>query len=177
MITTLLPSKLNYSFCVLLLLFISFTQAGAQTSIIIGAGALSGTSSNGAAGDPGPMYRSSAGSGFIYSRYHYLYTASELATAGITAGSLISKLAWFKDNNAAANSPCLFEAWIKNSSLSLIGAGGQQWTTLTNGSTPVYSNSAHLVDSVIGWHEITLTTPYFYTGGALEISTNFVTND
>lgn len=151
----------------------SYNSINAQSSIIIGAGALSGTSSNSATGDPGPMYKSTATSDFVYSRYNYLYTASELATAGITAGSTITKIAWFKNNNAAGNSPCLFEAWIKNSSLLTIGSGGQQWSNLINGATQVYSNSSHIVDTVIGWHEITFSPSYVYSGGALEISTNF----
>ncbi len=160
-------------FCVLILLLLPSHSIDAQTSAIIGNGALNGTSSNGTTGDPGPMYRSNATSLFTFSRYNYLYTAAELAAAGITNGSSITKIGWFKDNNAAGNSPCVFEAWIKNSALTVIGSGGQSWATLISAATPVYSNSAHVVDTVIGWHEITFTSPFIYTGGALEISCNF----
>ncbi|MBL0096778.1 MAG: hypothetical protein IPP46_10000 [Bacteroidetes bacterium] len=37
----------------------------------------------------GPVYRSSAGSTFDWSRYSYLYTATELSTAGIPSGATI----------------------------------------------------------------------------------------
>jgi hypothetical protein len=77
----------------LFLLLITQLTATAQTTVTIGAGAQSGTSANSATGDPGPMYRSSATSDFVYARYHYLYTQAELAAAGITAGQSITKLA------------------------------------------------------------------------------------
>src|SRR5688500_11041880 len=77
-------------------------NANGQTTVTIGAGASSGTSSNGATGDPGPMYRSTATSNFVYSRHHYLYTQAELAAAGITPGQNITKLAWNKDNVAGS---------------------------------------------------------------------------
>src|SRR5687768_4457541 len=90
-------------------------QAAAQTIATIGAGSQSGTSSNSATGDPGPMYRSTNTSNFVYSRYHYLYTQAELAAAGITPGVNITSLAWNKDLDAATNSPATFQIWIKNS--------------------------------------------------------------
>lgn len=171
--TSNFQSKLTSSSLTLLLILTSFYSSKAQLSAIIGAGSLSPTSSNSAAGDPGPMYRSGATSAFIYSRYHYLYTAQELAANGIVAGSQITRLAWFKNNNVKTNSPCLFEVWVKNSTLATIGLGGQNWATLIGNSTSVYSNSSHQVDTILGWHEIIFSSPYLYTGGALEISVNF----
>jgi hypothetical protein len=94
--TSNLLSKLNLSILTLLLILTSFYSSKAQLSTVIGAGSLSPTSSNTAVGDPGPMYRSGATSSFIFSRYHYLYTAQELAANGIVAGSQITRLAWFK---------------------------------------------------------------------------------
>src|SRR5690606_17449310 len=97
----------------------------AQTTVTIGAGSQSATQSNSATGDSGPMYRSTATSNFVYSRHHYLYTQAELATAGITGGVNITKLAWFKDLAAETNSPATFQIWIKNSTKTTVGAGGQ----------------------------------------------------
>ncbi|MEO8148490.1 MAG: T9SS type A sorting domain-containing protein [Bacteroidia bacterium] len=166
---TLLITRLFCAFAFTLFCF----NLRAQTTVTIGAGALSGTSANSATGDCGPMYRSSATSNFVYNRHHYLYTAAELATAGIPAGNNITKLGWNKDLAAATNGPCIFQIWIKNSSSTDVGAAGQAWATLISGSTQVYNNSAHTVASPVGYMEVILTTPFLYTGGALEISVNF----
>lgn len=157
-----------------LLLFLILLGGGmsfAQTPIIIGAGTQSGTSSNGATGDPGPMYRSSASSNFVYSRHHYLYTSSELAA--LPTGAVITEIAWNKDNNAASNANFLFEIYMANSSLTSVQTPPQTWANLTAGSTQVYSSSNTSVSSAIGWVAFPLTTPFVYTGGALEISVNF----
>ncbi len=67
--------------------------ADAQT-ITLGAGVnTSGTGSN-----VGPIYRSTAASAFDFSSHYFLYTAAELATAGITPGSTITSIAWNKAN-------------------------------------------------------------------------------
>ncbi|HQW18850.1 MAG TPA: hypothetical protein PKZ48_12140, partial [Bacteroidia bacterium] len=145
----------------------------AQTTVTIGAGSQSGTQSNSAAGDCGPMYRSTASSAFVYSRHHYLYTQSEISSAGIPSGNLITKLAWYNQNGAGTNSPCIFQIWMKNSALTDVGVGGQNWSTLTSGSTLVYNSSTHSVPATVGWHDIVLSTPFTYTGGAIEISVNF----
>ena len=83
----------QYYLFILLALFCT-GSVHAQSQITIGAGSQSGTSSNGSTGDPGPIYRSSASSSFDYSRHHYLYTASELAAAGLTPGAIITHLGW-----------------------------------------------------------------------------------
>ncbi|MBK6641156.1 MAG: hypothetical protein IPG39_07895 [Bacteroidetes bacterium] len=87
------------------------------------------------------MYRSTATSNFVYSRHHYLYTAAELSA--IPAGDQITKLAWNNQNGAGTNGPCVFQIWIKNSSLTDVGAGGQLWSNLISGSTQVYNNAAY----------------------------------
>ena len=92
-----------------LVVFFTLTEVNGQTTVTIGAGAQTGTSANSATGDPGPMYRSTGASNFVYSRHHYLYTATELAAAGITSGQIISVLEWNLDNSAASNSPFLFQ--------------------------------------------------------------------
>lgn len=160
-----------FIFTVIFLFLSGLVQS--QTTVTIGAGSQTGTSANSATGDPGPMYRSTNTSNFVYSRHHYLYTAAELTAAGITAGSSISKLAWNKDNVAGTNSPCIFQIWIKNSSKTTVGAGGQLWTDLINGSTQVYNNVALSIATPADWQEFILTTPFTYTGDAIEISVNF----
>lgn len=155
------------------LLFLAMAPSIAigQTNVTIGAGALSGTASNGATGDSGPMYRSTATSNFVYSRHHYLYTSSELTN--LPTGSIITHVAWYKDNNAATNSNMLFEIYMKNSSLSTVQSTPQSWANLITGSTQVYSSNSASVSSTIGWVVFPLSTPFVYTGGALEVSVNF----
>jgi hypothetical protein len=160
--------KLLFSITAFLLVF--STQA--QT-VIIGAGAQTGTSSNSATGDCGPMYRSSATSNFVYSMHHYLYTQAELSTAGIPVGAVITNLAWNKDNNAASNANFLFQIWMKNSALTTVQTAPQTLTALTTGSTSVYNSSATAVSATVGYVDFLLTTPFVYTGGALEITVNF----
>ncbi|OJU75216.1 MAG: hypothetical protein BGO09_07530 [Bacteroidetes bacterium 47-18] len=152
----------------LLVSFCSFFTANGQT-LVIGAGAMTGTATNGATGDSGPIYRSTGASAFIYSRHHYYYSATELA--GLPVGSLITHLAWNKDNGAASNSACNFEIWCKNSALTQVPAAPQTWATLTTGAgaTQVYTGLTN-VPAAIGWFTIALQTPFIYTGGALEIS-------
>lgn len=159
----------------LALLFLFFNSSLvllAQSTAIIGAGSQSGTSSNGATGDPGPMYRSSGTSNFIYSRHHYLYTQTELAAAGIFPGVYITKLSWYKDNAAAFNSAAAFEIWLKNSNLTAVQTPTQTWANLTAGSTQVYNSNVQLT-AAIGFVDFNCSTPFLYTGGALEVSVSY----
>lgn len=154
----------------------SFSQVGAQSTSIIGAGSQTGTSVNGATGDSGPMYKSSGASSFNYSRYHYLYLDSELSGSGMPPGVLISKIAWRKANDGATfNVPAnqVFEIWIKNSTATTPPAIPVDFSVLTTGSTNVFNTTALVVLPDTGWVEFTFTTPFVYTGGSLEISTNF----
>jgi hypothetical protein len=166
-----------YTNCVRLIVFgvmlLTFAQTIAQTTVTIGTGASSGTAANSATGDCGPMYRSTNSSNFTYSRYHYLYTQAELAAAGITPGSNLSKLAWNKDNVAGTNSTFTFQIWIKNSNKTTVGAAGQLWSDLINGSTQVYNSSTVTLGTAAQWHEFDFSAPFLYTGGAIEISVNF----
>ena len=155
------------------LIFLLNNVVYSQAPIIIGAGALSGTSANSATGDCGPMYRSSATSTFIFARHHYLYTAAELAAAGLTPGSLITELAWNKDNACAFSGPAAFEIWMKNSSLTTVQTPPQTWSTLITGSTRVYNNTSYVMGAAIGYVSFLFSTPFIYTGGAIEISTNY----
>ncbi len=157
---------------ILLLAMVVSTGSFAQT-IIIGAGASSGTASNGSTGDSGPMYRSSATSSFVYSTHHYLYTAAELSAAGLPAGATITSLAWNKANNAVSNSPFLFEIWMQNATLTTARTTPQTLSTLTSTATQVYSSSSTNLPSTIGYIDFSFSTPFTYNGDALEITVNF----
>jgi hypothetical protein len=166
--------RLRYLFILFLL---TANHLYAQTQITIGAGSQSGTSSNGSTGDPGPIYRSSASSSFDYSRHHYLYTASELAAAGLTPGAIITDLAWYKTNNAASNGNFQFEIWMENSSLTSVPGASQTWSNLTNSpAVQVYNSTAQTMSSAIGFWNINLTSSFTYTGGALQVSVAHASN-
>ena len=163
-----MTKKLTFGIIALLLNFCTYAQ-----TVVIGAGSQSGTASNGATGDPGPMYRSGSTSNFVYSTHHYLYTQAELSLAGFPIGSTITGLAWNKSNNAASNANFLFQIWLKNSSLTTVTPPPQTLAALTTGATAVYNSSATSLPATIGFINFPLSTPFIYTGGALEITVNF----
>ena len=165
----------QYYLFILLALFCT-GSVHAQSQITIGAGSQSGTSSNGSTGDPGPIYRSSASSSFDYSRHHYLYTASELAAAGLTPGAIITHLGWYKTNSTASNGNFHFEAWLENSSLTSVPGASQSWSSVTNGAMQVYNTNSQTMSSATGFWTITLTSPCTYTGGALQLSVHHACN-
>lgn len=146
------------------------TTANAQTTVTIG----TGTSSN---YSYGPIYRSSATSTFDYSQYHYLYTAADLAAVGIVPGSTITSLA-FEKNSAfvlTGTGDAFFDLYLKNSATSALPAS-ESWANLTTGSTLVGAytlNTTNNLPAATGWWTLTLTTPYVYSGGSIELSVNW----
>src|SRR5690554_1140506 len=131
---------------VLIPVFFIFIYTGfAQSVTVIGAGTQSGTSSNGATGDPGPIYKSTGTSNFVYSRYHYFYSQAELGSAGVIPGSIITELAWNIDNSAQSNAPHDFEVWLNNSTATQVPTAPQDWSALTAGATQVYNNPTQVV--------------------------------
>lgn len=154
-------------------MLVSYLSTVAQTDAIIGAGSNSGTTANGAGTDGGPMYNTGASSTFFYSKHHMVFTAAELAAAGLTPNTLIQKLAFRKANNAAVSSasPILFDIHLKNSAATAVLPAPQDYVNLISGATLVYSstNQAFLPDT--GWIDFNLITPFLYTGGAIELTT------
>ena len=141
----------------------------AQTNVIIGAGANSFTSSNGATGDCGPIYRSAAASAFDYSIHHHLFTAAELSS--IPSGSVITNIAWFLNNGAATTGNAQkFNIYMNNSGLTNLPAPPQTLATLTASSTLVYASASQAIPATTGWVDIQLATPFTYNGGSLEVT-------
>jgi hypothetical protein len=144
----------------------------AQVAVIGAGGTTSASGSN-----AGPIFRSSASSTFDFSNHYYLYTSSELAAAGIALGSTITAIAWNKGNalgTAATNTSSVFQVHMKNSS----GSPGASWcsssyATQSSGATLVYNNPAQLIPLSSGYITLTLSTPFVYSGGSLEIGTNW----
>jgi len=134
----------------------------AQITVIVGTGVTSSTVY-------GPIYRSFSSSAFDYSRYQYLYVASELSA--IPAGATITEIAWNKSSTFATNPPATFQIYLKNSTTTSLTAGAA-WTTVTSGATMVYNNTNQVIDTASGWVPF-VTTPFVYTGQSLEIAVNW----
>ena len=119
----------------------------------------------------GPIYRSAATSTFNYSKYAYIYTATELAA--IPAGSMITQIEWQK-SAGTISAPNNFEILLANNSATTL-ATGTSWGTLTAGATSVYNNTNQAFMGVApGWESFTLTSPFIYTGGTLQIMTDHI---
>jgi len=120
----------------------------------------------------GPIYRSSSTSSFDYSKYDYLFLASELSGAGIPSGATISKVAWNKSSTSASTGNAAFSVWIKNSAQTTL-VSGSTWGSITSGATQAYVTTTQTIPGVTGWVEFTFASPFTYTGGSLEIATDW----
>ncbi|WP_417612228.1 T9SS type A sorting domain-containing protein [Owenweeksia hongkongensis] len=123
----------------------------------------------------GPIYRSSSTSSYNHSMYGYIYEASDLL---LPSGTAINKIAFKKATaNTLTGGVCAVTIRMKNSSATTFG-GQQTYATLTSSTyTTVY---ASVTDSFTSgadtWHEWTLSSPFVYTGGSLELSVDFARN-
>jgi hypothetical protein len=119
----------------------------------------------------GPIYRSSATSTFNFSKYAYIYTATELAA--IPAGSMITQIEWQKVSGTIT-APNTFEILLANNSATTL-ATGTTWGALTAGSSSAYNNTNQgFMTTGPGWESYVLTTPFIYTGGTLQVMTDHV---
>ena len=104
----------------------------------------------------GPYYRSSATSTFNFSKYAYIYLASELAS--IPPGSMITQIEWQK-SAGTITAPNNFEILLANNSATTL-ATGTTWGAVTAGATSVYNNTSQdFIAAAPGWESFTLTTP------------------
>ena len=163
-------STFTVRFTLIFMLLSAFQMGWTQTTVVINTGT-AGTPAYNA----GPIYRSSASSSYDFSHYAYLYTQAELATAGIVPGSLIYSVGWVKDNNATTNGPATFRIFMKNSAATEFSAATETWANLNSGATMVYENLAQTIPATQSPNYITFTfaTPFTYTGGSLEVSTEW----
>jgi hypothetical protein len=119
----------------------------------------------------GPIYRSAATSTFNFSKYAYIYTASELSA--IPSGSIITMIEWHKAVGTMT-APNNFEILLANNTATTL-ASGTTWGAVTAGATSVYNSTNQAFDAPApGWESYTLTTPFIYTGGSLQIMTDHI---
>ena len=146
------------------MLFLLFSQAGWSQFIQIGTGTASSYLS-------GPYYRSSATSTFNFSKYAYIYTATELAA--IPSGSMITQIEWEKAAGTITG-PNNFEILLANNTATALTTA-TTWGVLTAGATSVYNNTSQAFTvAAPGWESFILTTPFIYTGGTLQIMTDHI---
>ncbi len=154
-----------------LLSMTSFQIGFAQNSVIIN----TGTPGSPASHNAGPLYRSSASSSFDVSRYSYLFTASELAAAGLTNGDVIQSLGWRKANNATVSPGAEVRIYMKNSTQNAYANATELWANLLAGTTLVYDNTNFSLPSTMSptFIPFVLNSPFTYTGDALEVLVEF----
>ncbi len=157
----------------LLLLASSILLSGvftAQTVVTIGVGTTTSTT-----GNYNPIYRSSATSGFDFSRAYYLFDQAELTAAGIPSGATITKIEWDKTSTGAtvaSTAAVVFNILMKNSGATTYSAAST-WGTLSTGATAVYGTTAQVIPATTGFLPFNLSTSFIYTGGALEVLTDW----
>ncbi len=139
----------------------------------IGAGAVTGSDFDA----DGPIYRSSATSSNDFSQTYHLFTAAELATAGITAGSTISAISWDKANasgTVVANTTSKLQLFLKNTATAPSATwSSTSFATQSTGATLVYNSTSQVIPAVAGFITFTFSTPFVYTGGSLEVGVNW----
>lgn len=122
----------------------------------------------------GPIYMSST-LFYRFSRYAYLYTQPELAAVGITPGTEISTVGWMKNTSNSTDGPAVFKIYMKNSSTGDYSDPTADWSNLSSGATMVYSNPVQAIPATASptYIDFTLTAPFTYTGGSLEVLTEW----
>ena len=141
-----------------------------QTVVTIGTGTAAATGQN-----YNPIYRSSAGSAFDFSRAYYLFDQTELTAAGVPSGATITKIEWDKSNTGAtvaSTAAVVFNILMKNSSATTYSTAST-WGALSTGATAVYGTTAQVIPATTGFLPFNLSTSFLYTGGALEILTDW----
>lgn len=134
------------------------TGGGGSPTVQVG----TGTSSSPTAA--GPVYISTTGSTFKYSRHISIYTAAEIIAAGGTAG-LINQLSWYKTNTAGYTAgDAQFDIYIKPVAFSTHASTPINWASEITGATLVYSSNTQNLNTSIGWQDFVFTTPFNWNG-------------
>ena len=124
----------------------------------------------------GPFQRSDTNSSTVYSRFVHIYTAAELAAAGLTNGNELSALNWelASSNQIIGNGDATLKVYIKNSSAT--AATADSWGNLIAGSTLAVDNAYNTNNNfpgANGWMAFNFSAPFVYTGGALEVAVDW----
>ncbi|MFK7907585.1 MAG: hypothetical protein AB8B69_20780, partial [Chitinophagales bacterium] len=143
--------------------------ATAQTTVTFGTSTSSSSSR-------GPVQIAGGSSSVVSTTFNQVYTAAELAAAGIASGSSITELQWDlqSTNIIDGTGDASFKIYVKNSSATSATAG--TWGDIISGSTLVLDRTFNSTDNFPGskgYMAFPLTTAFDYTGGALEIAVHW----
>ncbi|KAA9324962.1 CARDB domain-containing protein [Adhaeribacter soli] len=137
----------------------------AQTSVQIGTGTDIAASTL-----YGPVYRYSSTSTTNGARTNMLWTAAEMAAAGIPSGAIITKIEFNKANTANFNGNVPFKMLVANTSNTALNTT-DTWASILQTHTQVINNTAFNLPATTGWVPFTFSAPFNYTGGAFEVAT------
>lgn len=145
------------------------TKPAATDTVTIGVGTSSSSTR-------GPLQRSDTNSSTVFSRWHQVYTAAELTTAGLVNGTVITSLNWelASSNVIIGNGNANIKIYIKNSSAT--AAVSDTWVNLTSGSSLVHNvdyNTTNNFPGASGWMPFDFSNTFTYTGGAIEVSVDW----
>jgi hypothetical protein len=128
-----------------------------------------------------PIYRSSTASTFDYAQSVQLLTQTDLSSAGISSGDVITKISFKKTtiHTLAPGRTASMSIHMKNSSATAL-VTNQNFATWTTGSDIVFSNNAltpnDFPTTANEWVDFVLNVPFTYTGGSIEIAINWQVN-
>ncbi|HNR20634.1 MAG TPA: hypothetical protein PKN75_06970, partial [Bacteroidia bacterium] len=119
----------------------------------------------------GPLYRFSSTSTTTGARVNILYTAAEMAAAGIPAGAQITSVQFNKTTTSNFTSDITsFSMYAANTSNTSL-ATTLTWASVLGTHTNVFTAAPYNLPNTAGWVTWTFSSPFTYTGGALEIAT------
>lgn len=145
------------------------TLAESQLEATIGVGTSSSSTR-------GPLQRSDVESSTVFSRFVHVYTASELASAGILTGNQITALNWdlASENVIIGAGNANLKIYVRNSSATAAMTG--DWVDLVGESALVFDNNYNTTNNfpgVQGWMSFPFSAPFVYDGGAIEIAVDW----
>ncbi|MDP3927402.1 MAG: hypothetical protein Q8R57_00110, partial [Bacteroidota bacterium] len=157
--------KSKFTLICLFLAIISSYRAEAQTTVQMGTGTLSPTNTL-----YSPVYRFSATSTTSAVRSDIMFTAAEMAAAGIPVGATITKVEFNKTNANNFVTPANFKMYMGNTSSTAL-ATTLTWASILTTHSLVFTNTALNLPATTGWVSWNLNSPFTYTGGTFELAT------
>lgn len=124
----------------------------------------------------GPFQRSDTASTTVFSRFVHIYTADELASAGLVADNTVTSLNWelASSNVIIGDGNATLKVYLKNSSATMAEAG--DWDDLITGSELLVDNAYNTDNNFPGengWMGFDFSSPFVYTGGAIEVAVDW----
>ncbi|MEL6132580.1 MAG: T9SS type A sorting domain-containing protein, partial [Bacteroidota bacterium] len=124
----------------------------------------------------GPFQRADTNSSTVFSRWIIYYTEAEMTAAGIPNGASITQLNWelASSNVIVGTGDATLKIYVNNTSDTV--AVSDTWTNHIAGASQVGDyiyNTTSNFPGANGWMPFTFSSPFTYTGGALEIAVDW----